>query len=461
MSQRQRIQIAQQQRLALNASLSASIRFLRGDAAGLTRYLEEQAADNPHLRLVPPEAPALGDWLPRWTGVFSFGGQEAGLAEAPSAAPSLIAHVLQGVAGLRLPPRALRIAEALTEALEPSGWLGRAPAAIAAELALPLPEVEAVLAQLQRLDPPGLFARSLAECLRLQALDQGVLDAIMSRLLDNLDLLASGETARLARLCHCDAAAIAARFRAIRGMNPKPGADFALPQRAALREPDLLARPLADGGWQIALNRSCLPDLEVQPQAQGATEKLSEARALAHMLKARNATLLRVAREIAARQRAALHHGPGALVPMTMAEIAESLSLHASTISRVVNGAALDSPRGTWWLRQMFSGARGGDPTSETEPPRVAAAALRHRVAALVAAENRSQPLSDQALALAIRAETGVALARRTIAKYREMQGIPPAHARRRAPVPHKSASGRRKAGGARAESLDATGESS
>lgn len=467
MSQRQRIVIAQQQRLALNTSLHTAIRLLRSDTAGLTRYLEEQAAENPHLRLMAPEAPALGDWLPRWSGVLGRGhGAGRGLDMLPGRAfaidlhdaanpqPSLVAHVLSAIRAMDLSPADQRVALALVEALEPSGWLGRPVAAIAQDLALPEAAVEAVLARLHQIEPAGLFARSLAECLALQARDMGRLDREMQVMLDHLDLLAAGQTDRLARLCGCDAAGVVTRFRLIRAMNPKPGTQFAATAPALGREPDLLAQPDAAGRWVLTLNRSALPSLEIVPRPKGLADGEGEeargqraaAKALCTMLRARNDTLLRVGEEIVARQSAALIEGPGALRPMLMADLAEALGLHVSTISRVVAGASMDSPFGVWWLRQMFSGARGpgvrgpgrrsdmqplGD---EGKGSVLAAAALRHHLGRIVAAEPPEAPLSDAALADRLAEDTGVRLARRTVAQYREAEKIPPAH-RRRQPV--------------------------
>lgn len=455
MSQRPRIIIAQQQRLALNTGLSAAIRMLRSDAAGLTRYLEEQAAENPHIRLVGPEPAAIGDWLPRWSGVLSYGAMgDAGLVDPAAAGPSLTTHALESIRGMTLSPPEARIALALVEALEPSGWLGRSVQTIAAELGTPEVDVLAVLSRLQQMEPTGIFARNLAECLRLQAAELGELDAVMEILLQNLNLLAAGDVQRLTRLCGCDAEGIARRFRTIRRLNPKPGASFAPANPAHLREPDILARPLKDGRWQVSLNRSALPEVEVvMPNADesrdpDAKQARTAAKALQHMVKARNSTLLRVGREIVTRQQAALVQGPAALKPMRMADLAEALGLHVSTISRVVAGASLDAPFGVIWLRQMFSagrggggggggGVQGGEATGETSfaaGPQ-AVAALRHRLARIIAAENRSAPLSDAALARRLAEETGVVLARRTIAQYREAAGIPPAHRRRLRPI--------------------------
>lgn len=424
MRPRPRIAIAQTQRLQLNLGLSASIEVLRADAAGLTRYLEEQAAANPHIAL---DRPPPGDWLPRWTGAFAQGSAPHQPPVQASVAPSLIAHVLAEIDRLTRPGRDRQIAHVLAEALEPSGWIGRPLAGLAQAAGASLPEVEAVLTRLQAIEPVGMFARSLAECLALQAADAGCLDPVMAGILDHLDLLAAGQFARLARHCAVPEAEITARLRLIRSFDPKPGAQF--DQGAApLREPDLLA-VRGDNGWELRLNRSALPTLTLRapptrPVPPAARAAWGAARALQRLVEGRNATLLRVGREILRRQEAALAGGLAALLPLTMTEVAQVLGLHESTVSRVVAGTAVDTPLGTWWLRQMFSASVGPDASG------IAAAALRARLARLVAGEDPARPLSDQVLAATL-ATAGISVARRTIAKYRAMLHIPPAHQRR------------------------------
>lgn len=413
MKSRSRISIQQTQRLKLTQGLAASIQILRSDALGLSRYLEEQAAENPQLVLTRPTGQ---DWLPRWTAAFAAQGQGA---EQAAAGASLMAHAFGLIAGLRLPAPEARIAEALAEALEPSGWLGRPPTEIAAGTGAPLPRVEAVLARLQAAaEPTGLFARDLADCLRLQAAELGELDAAMAAVLDRLDLVARGEVARIARDSSQPEAAIRARVAALRRYDPKPGAAFEA-HAAPLREPDLIATK-GDQGWTVSINRSALPSVSLG-DAKGPGR--AEAKAVLRMVEGRNVTLLAVGQEVLARQVAALDHGMGALVPMTMAEVAGTVGLHESTVSRVVAGTAVDTPRGTWWLRSLF--------TRAAQDGGLAAGALRDRLSRLIAAEDPAAPLTDEALAARM-SEGGAPIARRTVAKYREMLGLPPASRRRR-----------------------------
>lgn len=416
-----RIAVQQVQRLSLSTGLATAIRILRTNASGLTSYLEEQAAENPYLLL--GQQPA-GEWLPRWNDALARHGSigrsaSAELPEVEAAGPSLVAHATATVAALRLAGREARLAEAYIDALQPTGWLGLPMSAIAARTGASLLEATAVLRLIQnRIEPAGLFAQSLVECLHLQAEDAGKLDLQMEGVLQRLSLVASGDVARIARELDLTEADVRGKISVIRGFDPKPGTQFEA-CAAPIREPDLVVLH-GDAGWEIALNRSALPSLSV---AEGKGRERSKAKALIRLVEGRNATLLTVGREILMRQAAALEAGIGALVPMTMAEVAEAVGLHQSTVSRIVAGSAVDTPKGTWWLRALFSQS-----VTENGPP---AAALRDQLSRLVAAEDPARPLTDDALAAAL-AVSGSPVARRTVAKYRTVLGLPPAHRRKR-----------------------------
>lgn len=425
-----RIGLTQRRQLRLTPGLRHRIELLRLDAEGLTRLLQDQAAENPYLQLDTP-APDETPWQPRWLGAFASltrgGGTEA--AEAAAApGPSLMAHVLDQVDRMFPDPADHAVAIALAEGLEPSGRLGRPLADVARHCGRPLAQVQAVLARLQRMDPRGLFARDLAECLRLQAAElaeeEGTgPDPVLAWLIDRLDLVAQGDVARLARLCGTDQAAVARALRRLRSLDPKPGARFD-PGAVHARAPDLVATPGPDG-WQVTLNGGALPVLRVRrpeprPVTPGDRARLAQALALERGLSHRNATLLRVARAVAAHQAAALAQGPGALRPLAMVDLAAALGLHDSTVSRVVAGVVLATPAGTYPLRSFFCAAQG-----DSSPP-----AIRAEIARLIAAEDPARPLSDADLADRLGA-AGRSLARRTVAKYRRMLRIPRAGLRR------------------------------
>ncbi|MDQ2065971.1 RNA polymerase sigma-54 factor [Xinfangfangia sp. CPCC 101601] len=429
MSGRNRITIAQSQRLVLNTRLLSSIRLLGRDAAGLSRFLEEAAAENPQLLV---ETAPLGEWLPRWSEALRspYSGADARgsltMEElTQGAAPSLQAHASRLVSGLRLSGAEAAFGERLVMALDPSGWLGRSLADLAAESGLGLARAEQILAQVQaEAEPTGLFARSLSECLRLQAEEEGWLDPVVDGVLFRLRDVAGGLYNRVAVALGVDEAAILAILRRIRALDPKPGAQFGA-CAAPLREPDLIARRGAQG-WEVELNASALPslrlaDLPSEARSEDLAQKRAEAQGLIRQVQGRNAALLRVGREMMRRQVLALEEGIGALRPMTMAEVAAATGLHQSSVSRVIAGAAIDTPLGTWWLRKLFSQSIGGRGPS--------AAALREALARMIADEDPAQPLSDAALSAAL-GGAGAPVARRTVAKYRDTLGIPPAQQR-------------------------------
>ncbi len=424
MASRSGIQVMQTQRLALTGSLQTALRVLRMDAAGLTRYLEEQAAETPALALTPA-LPALGDWLPRWSGLytgssrgdgrFGLGGLDQAQADLPDPGPSLMQHVIEALPALVPAGPDRRIALALAETLEPTGWLGRPLDQIAQGLGISPEAVEAVLLQVQHIEPAGLFARDLAECLRLQARDAGLLQGALAGLIDHLPLVAEGRWSDLSALLGQDEAALRQAFATLRSFNPKPGTGFAA-VASPLPEPDILARR-GDKGWVVSLNRSSLPSLEIEEGQPGG----ARARAVLRLVESRNATLLAVAQAVLEHQCPALEAGPVALRPLTMQELADRLGLHKSTVSRVVAGTSVDTPLGTWWLRALFSPDMGAG---------TGAAALRARLAQLVAEEDKSAPHSDEALA-GLLSDGGAVVARRTVAKYRAALRIAPAHRRR------------------------------
>ena len=445
MSIRPANRLAQTQRLALNTGLALSLKVLRHDSEGLAAFLEEQAETNPQLRLHKPER-APSDWLPRWISAFAAASPMPEI-DSPAAQPGLMQHVSGQISLLFPPGKPREAAFVMMGGLDPSGWLSRPLDRLAKEAGLTLPEAEAVLARLQQMEPTGLFARNLRECLELQAREAEQLDAPMAVILSHLDLLAAGDLGRLARLAHVPDPEITRRLRQIRAFNPKPGSGFTQGS-APIREPDLIVTRGAHG-WVVSLNRSALPEVEIAPRKPASPDpavkaraeaQLAEARALKQAVAGRNASLLRIGTEILRQQEAVLDHGLTALAPMTMASVAAVLSMHPSTISRAIAGVSAESPQGVFWLRALFTtnlsrrgAAPGTDLTALPARGDISAGAIRARIAALVAGEDPAHPLSDQAIADQLSAPDAP-VARRTIAKYRGLLRLPPAHARRSRP---------------------------
>jgi len=327
----------------------------------------------------------------------------------------------------------------LIEMLDEAGYLAGDLSSLADSLGCDLALVERVLARLQRFDPPGLFARSLSECLGLQLRELNRLDPAMQALLDNLELLARRDLSQLMRLCGVDAEDLAQMISEIRALDPKPALAFDH-QVAPPVTPDVLMRAVA-GGWVVELNNDTLPRVLVNTRyyakVSGAsrskdektylTERFQSANWLVKSLHQRATTILKVATEIVRQQDAFFHRGIQHLRPLVLKDIALEISMHESTVSRVTANKFIATPRGIFELKYFFTQALGGADGGESH----SAEAVRHRIKTLIDQEPPSEVLSDDKIVEILKAE-GVDIARRTVAKYREGMHIPSSVQRRR-----------------------------
>ncbi|MDO8881523.1 RNA polymerase sigma-54 factor, partial [Pseudotabrizicola sp.] len=263
----------------------------------------------------------------------------------------LIVHVQAQLALLVRNPEDLRIAHSFLFALEPSGWLCASLAEIAADAKCSVPRAEMVLRQLQTAEPTGLFARSLAECLALQAEEQGLLTPAFAAMLRNLPLLAAGETDALADACGCDVDMVLDMARALRRLNPKPGAAFS-DGSAVARPCDLILRQDSEG-WILELNAQTAPALHLELSKDAPLQALQEARSLIQAVERRHATVLTIATEIFVRQNGFLR-GSAPLAALTINDLASATGLHRSTVSRVTAALTMSLPKRTVGLRGLL-----------------------------------------------------------------------------------------------------------
>lgn len=349
-------------------------------------------------------------------------------------AASLAEHLIDQLHGASGPTGDL--ARVLAEMLEETGYLtvpiGDVALATGAAPAL----VEEALALVQDLDPPGVGARSLAECLALQAKAADRYDPAMARLIDNLDLLSKGRTADLKRICGVDDEDLSDMIRELRAYDPKPGCQFS---RSAAEDvtPDVFVRRTG-GGYAVELNQATLPrvlvnrryyqELRSGPQDKASKAWLSECLASANWLvKAldqRARTIVKVVSEIVKRQQGFFDRGVSALKPMTLREVAEAIEMHESTVSRVTSNKYLLCDRGLYELKYFF-----GSGVASAEGEGVAAQAVKAGIKELIDAE--TEILSDDAIAALLK-QRGFDVARRTVVKYREAMGIGSSIQRRR-----------------------------
>lgn len=413
----------------LTQVMQRAIGLLQMDHADLAGFLISEAAENPCLTLTLPQADPDTDAPDRtdaerrtvpgpWRPAFLGSGDEIDTLRAQ--ADGLHAHVARQIGLIFRDARARDIAMIFLEHLEPSGWLGAPLEDIARQAGCSMAEAEAVLTRLHEVEPAGLFARSLAECLRLQLEEAGDLTPRMARLLDALPLLAKGDTAALLSHCEVDAEGLAALVTRLRRLDPKPGSHFDDAPELR-RAPDLIAERDELGQWHVALNSATAPRIAITPQG-GAEHRaaLKEARWLERTVSRRNALVLDVAAHVLSVQREFLEQGPVHLKPLSCADVAEKLGVHETTINRVRNGLLIQTPRGMMSMRAFF--ARGG--TGHRDGSHVPAEAISARIADLIAAERPDKPLTDQQLATRL-AEVGLRVSRRTVSNRRRMAGFP------------------------------------
>lgn len=388
-----------------------------------------------------------------WSDTYQDMAAGSGASEGPdfdrqAAGQSLHGHLLWQLAMTDSSERDHAVAESLIDALDANGYLTQPLNDIREGLraqgleGLSLREVENVLLRLQQFEPTGVFARDLRECLMLQLAtlpdDTPLLVPARRLVRQFLEALGKDDKRLLKRRLGLDDEQLDDVIRLIRSLDPRPGSAFGATNDSYIT-PDLIVRHDQEG-WHLELNPDALPRLRVQPDYaslikradksqdnQFLKDHLQEARWLIKSLSSRNDTLLRVGREIIARQIGFLEHGEEAMKPLILADIAEAVEMHESTISRVTTQKYIHTPRGVFELKYFFSsqvsGQDGGDSHSST--------AIRARLKKLIQEETPGKPLSDSRL-VSLLEEGGINVARRTVAKYREAMGIPSSSERRR-----------------------------
>jgi RNA polymerase sigma-54 factor len=379
-----------------------------------------------------------GDWSAQ---PASGGGDEwPDISERGDDEPTLAEHLEAQVGAASPDARSEFVARHLIGLLDEAGYLTVPLREVAGDLGIPLTDAEQALGVVQSLDPTGVGARTLSECLALQAREADRYDPCMERLIGNLDLVARGEFARLKRMCDVDDEDFADMLAELRGYDPKPGLRIGGGEREPV-VPDILITPGPKGGWSIAVNEATLPRLMVnrryyvelrdgchdKASKSWLGEKLADANWLIKALDQRQKTILKVAAEIVKQQDGFFRKGVSLLRPLTLRAVAEAIEMHESTVSRVTSNKYLHCDRGMFELKYFFtSGVASADGEGA-----VSAEAVKAQIRALCDAEGPNDILSDDQLVDLLK-DKGFDLARRTVAKYREAIGIGSSVQRRR-----------------------------
>ena len=459
------LQFRLSQHLTLTPQLQQSIRLLQLSTVELNQEIDRMLMDNPALEredaegeleaAAPAPAPTGGagaggstepaapdtDWsadiASSWRGPDDD--DEGDRSFTAPDTPTLRDHLRGQLSLTNLGDRDRVFVQLLIDALDEDGYLTQPLEEIAALLPAEADpeELGIALRHLQNLEPAGVGARSPGECLALQLRiipDEPARRLALDIVEKHLELLASRDYTRLKNITGAGEEALRAAQRLIQALNPRPGAAYAKVETRYVI-PDVIVRKQR-GVWRASLNPDAMPRLRINrlyaelaagARTSGAAiaSQLQEARWLIKNVQQRFDTILRVSQAIVDQQRHFLEHGEVAMRPLVLREIAQTLGLHESTISRVTTQKYMATPRGTFELKYFFGShvaTEAGGAASST--------AIRALIKQLVAAEDAKAPLSDARISQ-ILGEQGIVVARRTIAKYREALQIPPVNQRK------------------------------
>ncbi len=377
-----------------------------------------------------------------WTGVSGGGGadSEANIEAYVAASVSLGEHLTRQAMIVIADPVERMIASALIDGTDEAGYFTGSLEEIAERLGASLPVVTSVLEKLQTLEPTGVFARNLAECLKLQLVERDRFDPAMQALVANLPALAKRDIAFLRNACGVDDEDLADMIAEIRRLDPKPGRGFgAGVEPPAI--PDVYVTAAHDGSWRVELNSEALPRVLVnetfaariksgaarETDKQYVTTQLQSANWLTKSLEQRARTILNVASEIVRRQDAFLVEGVVALRPLNLKSVAEAIGVHESTVSRATSNKFIQTPRGLFEMKYFFSTSIASGGAGEAH----SAESVRHKIKQMIDAEDPADVLSDDVIVSRLR-KADIIVARRTVAKYRDSLRIPSSVDRRR-----------------------------
>ncbi len=475
----QRLDLRQSQNLVMTPQLQQAIKLLQLNNVELAEYIEAEIAQNPLLEKKEAESdtPALDtgpseerdnvqdDFDSNWTGneneqpkattdfdagsaVIGAGGNRNFDELDESADPAftrpetLREHLLEQMNVAFDDARDRLIGAMLIDMIDEAGYLREGTADLSAKLGADEARIQSLLATMKKFSPSGVFAQDLKDCLAIQLDEQGKLDKPMKILLDNLNLLAGHDMDALAKKCDVNGMYLMDMIGDIKSLNPKPASNFDhMVVQTAI--PDVLMKKLPKnlgGGWRVELNTETLPRVLVNNEyytqvsnsakdkkdREYITTQLNNANWLVKSLDQRAQTILKVASEIVEQQDAFFTFGIEFLRPLTLKDIAEVIGMHESTVSRVTTNKYIGTPRGIFELKYFFSTALvSADGTAHSSE------SIKARIKAMIDAEKPDDVLSDDAIVEALQKD-GIDIARRTIAKYRDMLNIPSSVQRRK-----------------------------
>ncbi len=419
--------------LKLTASMTQSIKTLQLSSEELDAYISQELQENPFLikEEIQNEESNLYDKR------ISTKNRETHInydfISNIESEINLKEHLLMQIATTIHKPQEKLIASYITDLLDENGYLHTSSLEIASQLKIPEKLVENIISQLQKLDPTGVYARSLSECLKIQLIEQNSYNQILSLILDNLQLVASGEIQKLARICKIDAKEITNYISQIKKLEPKPGRNFSR-EIVNVKIPDVKISLSNAGELVISSNKEAMPvlyanknyykeikDKIIKSEEQDTTsEMIKKATNVARAVEQRSKTIILVAEALAKEQEEFFKRGVLYLKPLTLAKIAEITGHNESTISRATSNKYIETPYGVLEMKYFFSSGV----KSKYSKEEVSSHKVKELIKTLIDDEDKKNPMSDDELAIMLK-QFNIIVARRTIAKYREAIKIP------------------------------------
>ena len=331
------------------------------------------------------------------------------------------------------------IAHILIDYIEPSGWMTTNLEDISSFSGYEIDEIKKILTIMQEFEPNGVFARNLAECLKIQLKNIGVQSKANSIIIDNLELLGNGDLKSLQKLTNLKEEALKSHIKLIRELNPKPGTKYSEAENNIFH-PDVIVKKNR-GEWEVELNDSTLPKITIndnyvkeietlncgESDKKYISENLNSARWLIKAIQQRNITTLKISSEIVNQQKLFFDKGKKYLRPMILKDVAKKINMHESTVSRVTSDKLMLTPIGIFEMKIFFSASINSTVEGEAH----SAASVRESLKNLISNEPLNSPLSDEMIVTKLQCQ-GINLARRTVAKYRELLNIPASSVRKR-----------------------------
>ena len=471
----QNLKLKQSQSLVMTPQLQQAIKLLQLNNLELTELVNKELEENPFLENESSEEkvekfeeetndlsesfesgesiadePKIDDYDNRWDTDLSYKSYSK-TTDSDSIDPGSVVEqtlsekislkgILKNQAELEFKSQTeKKISELLIDYIEPSGWITISIDELADFSGFDKTLIEKVLLKMQNFEPNGVFARNLKECLIIQLKNEDKLNNSKKKLIENLELLGEGNLKELQKITNLREEELKENIKSIRLLNPKPGTKYS-DENSIIFNPDVIVAKNNEN-WEVELNNSTLPKVTVNQEyineieglncsesdKKYITENLNSAKWLIKAIQQRNMTTLKISAEIVNQQKLFFEKGKKYLKPMILKDVAKKINMHESTVSRVTSEKLMLTPRGIFEMKIFFSASIGGTNDGDS----FSAASVRESLKKLISNEPMNNPFSDEILVNKLHSQ-GISLARRTVAKYRELLNIPSSSIRRR-----------------------------